>query len=134
MRAGLLRFLRILSASTFCGWIFWAAVIEIHLRYFEPGEFSDRLVYDAVLATMLHLIRYFYYDLAIIFTVSIIHFAMDRFDVRRLWVHIFLWMIYGTVSSSISRVEFIVAVPVAALAGAIYWVLAGRVAGETVSR
>ena len=119
-----MRFVRVLATTVFCVVLFLVAAIVID----KLDEFGSLMkVLGAVFFLIMFLLPYSFAALAIL-TVSL--FILDRLGVRRVWPYVLLWIIVGGILTQISKITLPIALPVAALTGAIYWVLAGRVAGK----
>lgn len=119
-----MRFVRVLATTVFCVVLFLVAAIVID----KLDEFGSLMkVLGAVFFLIMFLLPYSFAALAIL-TVSL--FILDRLGVRRVWPYVLLWIIVGGILTQISKITLPIALPVAALTGAIYWVSAGRVAGK----
>ncbi len=119
-----MRFFRVLATTVFCVVLFLVAAITID----KLDEFGSLLkVLGGVFFLMMFLLPYSFAAIAIL-TVSL--FVLDRLGVRRGWPYVLLWTIAGGILTQISKFTLPIALPVAALTGAIYWALTGRVAGK----
>ena len=115
-----MRFFRVFATTAFCILLFITANNVI-----LESDKNDSL--GAVLGdTIIMMFFFIAFTLPVIFVLTVANYILDRLGERRIWPYVLLW----TVPAGIFALETPVALPIAALTGAIYWVLTGRVAGK----
>ena len=124
MRSSAMRFFRVLATTIFCIVLFIAAA-----RVIQNIELINNLM--KTLGMVFFLIMLFLpYSLAAIAILTASLFILDRIGVRRVWPYVLLWTVAGAIYSLKSNITLPIALPIAVLTGAAYWVLTGRVAGR----
>lgn len=70
------------------------------------------------------------FTLIVIFVITVANYILDRIGVRRVWPYVLFWTVAGGLFSLKFKIALPIALLIAVLTGAVYWVLTGRVAGK----
>ena len=120
-----MQFIRVFAATALCFILFW--IISALFLSDEPNLLLRVLWYGIFM--MLFLWPFSLPALAIL---TVVNYILDRSGVRHVLPYVLLWPVMGGVLWSVvvgPSLEIFNSSPIAALSGAVYWVLMGRIAG-----